>query len=361
MVDRIQALIKQSPGRRLIKEEISSSDKVKLKIERHALLLRGAPTAILISAAIAMITLVVSWGKVDSSIITFWTAAVVVFASFRLLLWYKFSRGSHSPRSLLRFTQFHVGAMGVNGFIFGALAPIFAVSGMLGHAYLPFVIAGMTAAAISSASGSWKAVIAFNFPVLVSFAFSYMFYWGLEGLPIALVVILYGIATAFLASRVQAMVERSIRLRSRNSDLLDALKLQVDEAHNAEQRFRALVEVSNDLTLIFSPEGKVTYASPSAEVVLGELPELLIGRSTKNLVHPDEYDYFRAAGSKSLSNLGFVTPLSHVCFRKSDRSYVALSGRITNMLYVPGVEGFVFTGSLEQAHEQVPCPVVAAE
>lgn len=361
MVDRLQALIKQTPGRRVIKEEISSSDKVKLKIERHALLLRGAPTAILISAVIAIITLVVSWGKVDSSIIGLWAAAVVVFASFRLLFWYKFSRGSHSPRALLRFTQFHIGAMGVNGFIFGALAPIFAVSGMLGHAYLPFVIAGMTAAAISSASGSWKAVVAFNFPVLVSFAFSYVFYWGAEGFPIALVVSLYGLATAFLASRVQAMVERSIRLRSRNSDLLNALKQRVDIAHDAEQRFRALVEVSNDLTLIFSPEGKVTYASPSAEVVLGELPELLIGRSTKKLVHPDEFDHFRAAGSKSLSNLGFVTPLAHVCFRKCDGNYVALSGRITNMLYVPGVEGFVFSGSLVETPDTAHSSIVAVE
>ena len=361
MVDRLQTLIQQSQKQRLINEPISSSDKVKLKIERHALLLRGAPTAILISAAIALVTLAASWGQVDRSVIIFWTASVVAFAVFRLIAWYKFSRGPHSPRALLRFTQLHVSAMGINGVIFGALAPIFAVSGMLGHAYLPFVIAGMTAAAISSASGSWKAVIAFNFPVLVSFAFSYVFFLGAAGLPIALVVSLYGVATAFLASRVQGMVERSIRLRSRNSDLLDALKQQVDDAHNSEQRFRALVEISNDLTLIFSPEGKVTYASPSAEMVLDEFPDALIGRSTKKLVHPDDVDYFRSAGSKSLSNLGYVTPLSHVCLRKSDGSYAAFSGRITNMLYVPGVEGFVFNGSPEQEHKQSSCPTVAAE
>jgi len=361
MVDKLQTLIANKPKPRHVAVELSPADKVKLKVERHTLLLRGAPTAILISAVVAIITFLTGRENIEPVVLGSWTGLVVLFALARWFMWWRFSRLKHSPRALFKFTQFHVGAMGVNGVIFGALAPIFAVSGMLGNAYLPFVIAGMTAAAISSASGSWKAVVAFNFPVLASFAVSYLFFMGWAGLPIALVVSLYGFATAYLASRVQGMVERSIKLRSRNQSLFNALTRQVDEAHEAEQRYRALVEVSNDLTLIFSPEGRITYASPSAEKTLGQEPGLLVGRSTRKIVHPDDVDHFRSAGSQSLSSLGDVKPLNHVCLCRADGDYVTLSGRITNMLYVPGVEGFVFSGGVLDEEQNVPCPIVAAE
>ena len=129
--------------------------------------------------------------------------------------------------------------------------------------------------------------------------------------------------------------------------MFTALQKRVDDAHEAEQRYRALVESSQEITLIFSPEGKVTYASPSVERVLGMNPALLVGLTTKEIVHPDDIAVFRSVGEKSLSKLGEVMSLSHVCFRgATEDNYFALQGRLTNMLYVPGVEGFVFSGGL---------------
>lgn len=123
----------------------------------------------------------------------------------------------------------------------------------------------------------------------------------------------------------------------------------MDEAHEAEQRFRALVEASSEVTIIFSPEGRVTYASPSVERALGAPIDALVGQTTKEVVHPDDITVFRAAGEKSLSQLGEVMALPHICMRASeDSGYVALSGRLTNMLYMPGVEGFVFSGGVRE-------------
>ncbi len=143
---------------------------------------------------------------------------------------------------------------------------------------------------------------------------------------------------------MQDVLARSIRLRSRNDRLLEALKKQVDAAHEAEKRFRALVESSADLTLIFSPEGRVVYASPSASATLGGQSRAMIGKTTKDIVHPDDMQHFRAVGGKALSKLGEVVPLPHICLRAENGDYVAFGGRLTNMLYVPGVEGFVFNG-----------------
>jgi len=344
MVAGLKTALANKPPRRSIDSGLTVADRINIKIERHALLLRGAPIAAAISIVNATITLGVAWGRIDTKMIGAWAGAVIALAAFRLVMWRRFSNSQVAGRSLLRFTRMHVASMAANGVLWGALAPIFAVSGMMSNAYLPFIIAGMTAAAIASASSSWKSVLAFNVPALASAAISYGVFAPHDGVLIAAVIVLYGVATTYLAWTTQQMIVRSIRLRSRNDHLLSALTKQVDAAHEAEQRFRALVESSSDVTLIFSPDGRVTYASPAAEAAFGAPPQNIIGLATHEIVHPDDFDQFRAVGGKTLSKIGEVIPLRHVCMRAGGGIYVNLAGRLTNMLYVPGVEGFVFSG-----------------
>lgn len=344
MVTGLKTAIANKPARRTIDAGLTAADRINIKIERHALLLRGAPIASTISIINALITLAVAWGRIDRVVIGVWAAAVILLSMVRLLMWRRFAKSQVAGHALLKFTRMHVAAMAVNGALWGSLAPIFAVSGMMSNAYLPFIIAGMTAAAIASAGASWKSVLAFNVPALSAAAVSYGLFAEHDGLLIAAVIVLYGVATTYLAFTTQQMIVRSIRLRSRNDHLLAALTKQVDAAHEGEQRYRALVESSSDVTLIFSPEGKITYASPAAEAAFGAPPKNLLGLSTKDVVHPDDFDQFRAVGGKALSTLGEVIPLRHVCMRAPGRPYANLAGRLTNMLYVPGVEGFVFSG-----------------
>ena len=344
MVSGLKTALANTPKKRTVDEQLTSADRIKIKVERHALLLRGAPTAIFISVVNALITFAVAWGRIDLGIIGGWTAAVILLGVFRLLVWRRFSKAHAVGHSLFKYSRIHVMAMAANGVLWGSLAPIFAISEMMSNAFLPFIIAGMTAAAIASAGASWRAVLAFNVPTLAAAAISYGLFAENDGLLIAAVIVLYGVATTYLAWTTQQMIVRSIRLRSRNDNLLAALKNQIDMAHEGEQRYRALVESSSDVTLIFSPEGIVTYASPAAETAFGAPPQNILGLSTRELVHPDDFDQFKAVGGRTLSTIGEVIPLQHVCMRVPGGEYVNLAGRLSNMLYVPGVEGFVFSG-----------------
>jgi len=269
MIAELQTAIENKPSRRQVDDRLTDADKMKIIVERQALLLRGAPTAIISSALLAIITYFVGGLQVDRLVISMWAAFVIGLAVIRLTMWRYYSRKRAAGHALNSFVRMHVVAMALNGALWGALAPIFAVYGLLGQAFLPFVIAGMTAATVSSAGVSWRAVLAFNIPALLPFAGAYALMEGAAGIPITSVVVMYLFATAFLALRTEEMIVRSIRLRSRNANLLKALSNQMDAAHEAEQRYRALVESSKDVTLIFSPEGKVTYASPSVEAAIG--------------------------------------------------------------------------------------------
>lgn len=344
MIAELQSAISKAPSRRERLKKLSRVETVKLKVERAALLFRGAPTAIGISVVNMVITAIVAWSFVDRLVLISWVGAVFGLAVIRIAVWLHFRFAGPSGRAISRFANIHVVFMALNGALWGSLAPIFAVYGMSSNPFLPFIISGMAAAAVISAGASWRAVLAFNIPILAPLAATYALTVPQTGFAIATVVVLYAGATAYLALRVQAMIDRSILLHTHNTELFETIQKQADDAHLAEQRFRALVETSQDLTLIFSPDGLINYASPSVQRVLGALPEQVVGLTTKDIVHADDIAQFRSVGERSLSNLGAAIALEHVCMKGPGGDYVALSGRLTNMLYVPGVEGFVFSG-----------------
>ncbi|MEM9616509.1 MAG: PAS domain S-box protein [Pseudomonadota bacterium] len=347
MIAELQTAISKVPSRKARLQGLTQGEAVKIKVERYALLFRGAPVAIAATAINASITVAVAWSDIAHGVLFGWAGAVLTLAFIRACIWLRYRMGGASARNLSRFARIHVFFMAINGAMWGSLAPIFAVHGMIDHAFLPFVIAGTAAAAIVSAGASWRAVVAFNVPALAPLATVYALTAGADGLAIAGVVILYGCATTYLALTTQRMIDRSILLHTRNVKMFSALQKRVDDAHEAEQRFRALVESSQEITIIFSPEGRITYASPAVEKTLGVPPHQLIGLTTKHLVHPDDIAVFRSAGEKALSKLGEVLTLPHVCLRGADAdTFVPVHGRLTNMLYVPGVEGFVFSGGL---------------
>ena len=344
MITELKSAISTAPSRRARLKNLSRVESVKLKVERAALLFRGAPTAVIISVVSAIVTVMVAAPNVNHGVLFPWASAVLFIALIRAAIWLRFRITRASGRAMSRFARWHVLFMAINGALWGALSPIFAVYGMLGHAFLPFVVAGMAAASVISAGASLRAVMAFNLPLLAPLAATYWLALGENGMLIGALVVLFGAAIAYLAMTVQKMIDRSILLHTHNKELFDTIQKQADEAHVAEQRFRALVESSHDVTLIFSPEGRITYASPSVEHVFQASPDRFIGMTTKDLVHEDDISQFRAVGEKSLSQLGEAIKLSHVCMKGPNGEYRMLAGRLTNMLYVPGVEGFVFNG-----------------
>ena len=60
-----------------------------------------------------------------------------------------------------------------------------------------------------------------------------------------------------------------------------------------ERYYRALIEDAHDLVVVLSPEGRLTYQSPSVERMLGHRAADLAGTSVLDLIHPD--DRVRAA------------------------------------------------------------------
>jgi PAS domain S-box-containing protein len=84
-------------------------------------------------------------------------------------------------------------------------------------------------------------------------------------------------------------------------DLTESRRTEQALRQQIEER-RRIFETSQDLILITDSKGVMVQVSPSAESILGYLPEEMIGRNTVDFLHPDDIErgrnYMRAARSQ---------------------------------------------------------------
>jgi len=344
MIPELQRAVSHIVKRPHVEATLAPIEQSQMELEKNTLIYKGVPLASFANITNAIIALIVGWGYVDHVALAAWAGFVILIALGRAVYWFVLRHKRRTIQVMRVFKQRNLFLMMMTGAAWGMLAPIFGVYGHIGHVFLPFILAGMTSAAIVSAGACWRCVLAFNVPALLPMAAAFFFWGGSGGVFNSAAIILYGLLTTVLAFQTSSMINRGILLRTKNSQLTEILEAKADQATAETKRFKAMVESSRELTLIFSPEGSITYASPVIEELLGYPVKTVQGMTTRELMHMDDLPQLRATGEKALSTLGEVRDLHHVCLRAQAGGYIAFSGRLTNFLYVPGIEGFVFTG-----------------
>lgn len=118
-------------------------------------------------------------------------------------------------------------------------------------------------------------------------------------------------------------------------------KKQALEREEAESRFRALVENSNDGTAIMQVDGSVTYVTPSIHRILGYTEEEAKSLNIFALKHPEDAEIQAKASQLLIERPG--EPITGFVFRMKhkDGSWRWIEDTITNMLDTPGINGVV--------------------
>lgn len=113
-----------------------------------------------------------------------------------------------------------------------------------------------------------------------------------------------------------------------------------DAVRESEHRFRALLNNATDLIAIVAADGTVRYVSPSHQVILGYVPENLIGRNAFDFVHPDEVanllEQFRESTMRSCK-----TEAIEYRFRHADGGFRVLEAIGRNLCDDSAVAGIV--------------------
>lgn len=111
-------------------------------------------------------------------------------------------------------------------------------------------------------------------------------------------------------------------------DISDRKNVQ-ESLINSEMRFRLLAENSHDLIALLQKDGRITYASPSFEYVLGFASGQESETSIFTLVYPGDVPLLHDAIERIDSEYNVET--CELMLRKSDQSYITVEAKISQV------------------------------
>ena len=122
----------------------------------------------------------------------------------------------------------------------------------------------------------------------------------------------------------------------------------------SHQRFHALVALGNDAIFVITARGRITYASPAIERIIGYTAAELVGTLSSDLIHPDDLELALAEFASAFADAphGLQSRVRH-----RDGTWRWIESYTTNHLDTPGVNGFIVNArditARKQANEQL--------
>ncbi len=113
------------------------------------------------------------------------------------------------------------------------------------------------------------------------------------------------------------------------------------ELKQKETHFRSLIEHSNDIIAVISPEGTIRHCSQSVQRILGYDPELIIGRSLFDFVYSDDRQVVVQLIGNVQAQPNLVLQLSDFQMLRSNGTLAHFETIASNLLDNPAVEGIV--------------------
>jgi PAS domain S-box-containing protein len=86
-------------------------------------------------------------------------------------------------------------------------------------------------------------------------------------------------------------------------------KASQERLRQAEARFRALIQGSNDIVAMLAPSGAMLYVSPAVEEIIGYTPDEVSGKNVFDFIHPDDFAQAQESFTNTLSVPGMAVPL----------------------------------------------------
>ena len=118
------------------------------------------------------------------------------------------------------------------------------------------------------------------------------------------------------------------------------LKLAEKALRKSEAIQSKIVSNIGDVIVIIDKDGINRYKSPNIETLFGWKPEDLVGKSTWNIVHPDDLD----SAQKIVAEIAMIpnaTETTEIRYRRKDGEYVWIEVTIVNLLSDPDIQGFL--------------------
>jgi len=140
-------------------------------------------------------------------------------------------------------------------------------------------------------------------------------------------------------------------LANRIANAVDQYRAE-QSVERTRRRFQTLVEEATDAILVVGPDADITFATPSAESVLGRTPEELVGTNGFEPVHSEDTKQVVETFAALIESPGERRTVEFR-YRKPDGSWIWAEARGRNLLDEPVVDGIVvYTRDITERKER---------
>ncbi len=130
-----------------------------------------------------------------------------------------------------------------------------------------------------------------------------------------------------------------VRMHGIHWDITENKKAEQSRAES-EERFKRLVQNSNDIIDLLDENGIATAISGPSERILGYKPAELIGKNAFDLIHPDDTEHVKKAFIKTVNNPGSINTVEYRHLHKNGK-WISLEAVGSNLLHDPIVKAVV--------------------
>ncbi|HYL43079.1 MAG TPA: PAS domain S-box protein [Ktedonobacteraceae bacterium] len=116
--------------------------------------------------------------------------------------------------------------------------------------------------------------------------------------------------------------------------------MSIEVSAHSDRCFRILIEHSTDAIALLTPEGTVTYASPSIERVLGYMPQECMAINGFDIIHPGDIPTIAHTFQQLLAIPGLTDTKQFRC-RHKDGTWRWIEAIMTNLFHDPDVQAMV--------------------
>jgi signal transduction histidine kinase len=208
-----------------------------VRAEQLRALFAGTPTGVVTSILLGLITTAMFWSTLDQSLLIGWLIALIGIGLLRLAIWQWF-RTTQTNRPRTHGLSIFIACSFVAGLIWGVGSVVLSWhGGMADQAFMAFVIAGVSAGAITLFAPDRRAALSFLYPCTLPLALRMLVTPGHFSMAMGIMGLIYIAVLTLQATRIESHICQNILLRLQANEMSIERARVADDLQRLNERF----------------------------------------------------------------------------------------------------------------------------